>query len=306
MKLLLYLFLSIIPPQDSLKLMFWNVENFFDYHDGGANASDAEFSSRGPRHWTKKRFKAKCDAVSKTVLAAADRYGGLPDVVGLAEVENAFVLRRLLEETSLRKTDYAYVHFDSPDPRGIDVALLWRKSQLKLIEARPYGIEGLATRDILGACFKDAQGDSVAVFICHLPSKYSGAASEGRRVRAVSRLVQVSDSLRAAGWTRQVVVGDFNDVVSSGTFSPLKRRFRNLSEGLEPGTIRFSGVWETIDQAWAGGGFAAGSYAGVCDFPFLTTEDKSYGGVKPLRTYSGPAYQGGVSDHYPIFLVLIL
>lgn len=306
MKLILYIFLSLAAPQDSLKIMFWNVENFFDFRDSGTSASDAEFSSTGSRHWTKKRFKAKCQAVAKTIFAAADAYGGLPDVVGLAEVENAYVLRRLLDQTVLRKTDYAFLHYDSPDPRGIDVALLWRKSRLKLLDSGPCRLEAFATRDILSACFAGAQGDSIAVFVCHLPSKHGGAASEGKRVLAVERLLQASDSLREAGWCRQAVVGDFNDGPMSETFAPLERKFRNLAKGFKSGTIRFSGVWETIDQALVSRSPEIKAEAFVCDFPFLSTQDKAYGGTKPLRTYSGPAYLGGISDHYPIILMLEL
>jgi len=304
MKLLICLFLALSQPQDSLRIMFWNVENFFDCRDGAQSAFDTDFSPRGERHWTKKRFAAKCDAVAKTVLAAADRYGALPDVVGLAEVENARVLRCLLEDTALRKTDYAYVHKDSPDPRGIDVALLWRKSRLKLLAEGSYRVPGLATRDILGSCFETVEGDSVAVFVCHLPSKYGGASSEGRRALAVDRLLNVSDSLCAEGWTRLVVVGDFNDVPSCATFAPLETNFICMSGEMDPGTIRFSGVWQTIDQAWVSRNAGIRGRAAVCDFPFLRTQDKAYGGYKPLRTYSGPAYLGGVSDHYPIILIL--
>ena len=125
---------------DSLVVMFWNVEKIieetlnlrdvrvFDYIDDGKGESDREFSSTGERYWTKKRFHAKCDAVAKTVLWMGDRYGRLPDVIGLAEVENRGVLARLLSSTLLRKYDYAIVHRESGDRRGIDVALLYRKS----------------------------------------------------------------------------------------------------------------------------------------------------------------------------------
>ena len=114
------------PDRDSLLVVFWNVENFFDYH------SDSK-----PQYWTKGRFYAKCDAVAKTLLRIADRYGRLPDAVGFAEVENAFVLRQLVNTTALRKLDYRIVHYDSPDHRGIDCALLCRRSTLPLRAAPP-------------------------------------------------------------------------------------------------------------------------------------------------------------------------
>ena len=169
--------------------MFWNLENFFDYRNDSTSVSDAEFSSFGPKRWTRKRFNAKCNAVAKTILWAGGRMGGLPDVVGFAEVENGFVLRRLLQGTALWKTDYTVVHYDSPDPRGIDVALLYRRSRMKLLDAKPCHIYDadssiMATRDILMAHFVGTGGD-LAVLINHHPSKYGGAASEPRRWRAV-------------------------------------------------------------------------------------------------------------------------
>ena len=112
--------------------MFWNMENFYDYIDQNTGGSDNEFSSMGPRHWTKKRFYRKCDDTAKTIFWIADKYGRMPDVIGLAEVENRGVLTKLLSSTLLRKFDYGVVHHESEDRRGIDVALLYRKSSMTL------------------------------------------------------------------------------------------------------------------------------------------------------------------------------
>ena len=117
--------------KDSLLVMFWNMENFFDYRDGGEGESDNEFSSMGLRRWTKKRFYAKCNAVAKSLYWISEKYGEFPDVIGLAEIENSNVLYRLLKDTALKKTDYAFIHYDGSDRRGIDVALLYRKSVLE-------------------------------------------------------------------------------------------------------------------------------------------------------------------------------
>ena len=121
--MILALWLALAPQTDTLRVLFWNLENFFDSRNDSTSVSDAEFSARGARHWNRKRFTAKNNAIAKGILWAASDQGGLPDVIGLAEVENAFVLRRLLQATALRKLDYGMVHFDSPDSRGIDVAL---------------------------------------------------------------------------------------------------------------------------------------------------------------------------------------
>ena len=122
---------------EPLLVMFWNLENFFDWKDGGGSGSDREFSSFGERHWTKSRFYTKCNVIAKTFLWMEDEYGRIPDVAGFAEVENRFVLNALLNSTALRKYDYEAVHYDSPDPRGIDVALIYRRSVFMKSVSRP-------------------------------------------------------------------------------------------------------------------------------------------------------------------------
>jgi hypothetical protein len=138
--------------------MFWNVENFFDWRNDSTTVSDAEFSSRGERRWTWKRFQAKVNAFAKALFWIEGDTGRLPDIIGLEEVENAFVLRQLLQKTALRKLDYKYVHYDSPDRRGIDVALLYRTSRLELLDSKPCHLFSsdtlMATRDILLCVFK--------------------------------------------------------------------------------------------------------------------------------------------------------
>jgi endonuclease/exonuclease/phosphatase family metal-dependent hydrolase len=150
----------ILSPEDSLSVMFWNVENFFDWRNDSTTVSDVEFSAAGERHWTWKRFQAKANAFAKALFWVEAETGRLPDIVGLEEVENAFVLRQVLQKTALRKLDYKYVHFDSPDRRGIDVALLYRSSRLELLDSKPCHLFAadtlMATRDILLCVFKRA------------------------------------------------------------------------------------------------------------------------------------------------------
>ena len=144
--------------------MFWNVENFFDWRNDSTTVSDVEFSAAGERHWTWKRFQAKANAFAKALFWVEAETGRLPDIIGLEEVENAFVLRQVLQKTALRKLDYKYVHYDSPDRRGIDVALLYRSSRLELLDSKPCHLFAadtvMATRDILLCVFRQA-GTSV-------------------------------------------------------------------------------------------------------------------------------------------------
>ena len=192
--------------------MFWNLENFFDYRNDSTSVSDAEFSSFGGKRWNKKRFYAKCNAVAKGILWAGSKMGGLPDVVGFAEVENSFVLRRLIQSTALRKLDYRIIHYESPDPRGIDVAMLYRSSKLTLRSSKPCHIYApdssvVATRDILLAQFTGLDGEDFAVLVNHHPSKYGGAESEPRREMAVRRLKSLADSLLNLGVEKIVAAG---------------------------------------------------------------------------------------------------
>ena len=267
--------------RDSLLVIFWNLENFFDYR-----------SDNKPQYWTKARFYAKCDGIAKTLLRIADRYGRLPDAVGFAEVENAFVLRRLLSETALRKLDYQLVHYDSPDRRGIDCALLCRRSTLPLRGSAPKHVPDsaggvMATRDILLAEF-----DSLAILVNHHPSQLGGKAD--RRELALARLRALTDSLHVAGQRRTLAIGDFNEDL----WKEVPGQARNDSRG----TLKYNGKWEKID-----GGFAEGFVRvreEVFDDPVLLEADKAFGGEKPRRTFVGPRYTGGVSDHLPVVFIV--
>jgi endonuclease/exonuclease/phosphatase family metal-dependent hydrolase len=304
--LFLCLFLALNPPADSLKVLFWNLENFFDWRNDSTSVADAEFSSFGARRWTRKRFNAKSNAIAKGLL-----WAGAPDVIGLAEVENAFVLKRLLAETALRKMDYKIVHFDSPDSRGIDVALLYRSSRLILADAKPCHLFAadssvLATRDILLVRFKDPD---IAFLVNHHPSKYGGAAvSEARRQIAVQRLKQLADSLQGLGITRIVAMGDMNDTPANPVYRQLEPTLMNLAEPLYrqgEGTIKYDGAWELIDMIFVSSATGAGPMQ-ILQIPFLMTRDATHAGTKPLRTYSGPRYLGGVSDHCPVMATIPL
>lgn len=259
---------------DTLRIMFWNVENFFDYR-----------SESAPKYWTSGRFHAKCNGIAKTIMSFADRYGGAPDIVGLAEIENSFVLKTLVSSTLLRKLGYTIVHYESPDHRGIDCALLYRRSRLHLAESFPVHIldsagSPMATRDILVARF-----DSLTVMVNHHPSKIGGKSD--RRRAAFSTMEATADSLMAAGAARILSIGDFNDDLWH-------------VDGL--GTIKYNGEWEKIDGHFIYGNVTVTE--DVFDYPPLMTADKAFGGLKPRRTFVGPRYEGGLSDHLPIALMI--
>lgn len=305
MKILFLWVALILAPGDSIGVMFWNLENFFDPRCDSLNTADIEFSPKGERRWTPKRFRRKCDSVAKGILYIASEKGHLPDIIGVAEIENSYVLRSLIKGTALSKLDYRYVHYDSPDPRGIDVGLLYRKSSLTLVSSGAGAIPGIRTRDILLAEFLRADGGpQLAVLVNHHPSKYGGPSSSVRREAAVRALACMADSLREEGYRLIIATGDFNDTPDEPVYGqiplinaslPLHRR------GV--GSIRFDGRWELIDLFFLSEELA-GNPIEVFRIPFLMTKDSVHSGEKPFRTYSGPRYIGGVSDHLPILLTI--
>jgi len=256
--------------------MFWNVENFFE---------------------ARPHFNDKCNGIAKTVMLAADEFGGMPDLIGLAEVENRRVVQKLVSRTGLRRADYGIVHYDSPDRRGIDCALLYRRSRFRLVFSKPCHLPDslgrpLPTRDILLAVLMPSEAAPVAILVNHHPSKV-GKGSEGRRELAMARLLALRDSLLAEGIGRIIAIGDFNDEVT-----PVAGVTPAYPDGA--GTIKFQGKWEKIDGCPMLEGFQAREH--IFAPPHLSTRDTRFSGLKPLRTFSGPRYLGGLSDHYPIIL----
>ena len=336
MRTLLLLWLFVAPGVDTLQAMFWNVENFFDWRNDSTTVSDLEFSAAGERHWTWKRFQAKANAFAKALFWVEAETGRLPDLVGLEEVENTFVLRQVLQKTALRKLDYKYVHYDSPDRRGIDVALLYRSSRLELLDSKPCHLYAadtvMATRDVL-LCVFQKDSAKIAVLVNHHPSKYGGASeSEPRRRIAVARLRFLADSLSAVGIDRIIAGGDFNDTPDNPVFGLLEPALAPMHMDLFRrglGTIKYDGKWDLIDQIYVSpalldapmpapasdsssgvtgrqedkvGGPWARARMRILRIPFLLTRDTVHSGEKPLRTYTGPRHTGGVSDHLPVLL----
>lgn len=285
----------------SLTLVFWNVENFFYPAAESGNPSENEFTPCGGKRWTWKRFRSKCDLICKTIFAAGDFCGSLPDIICLEEVENDAALKALAHGTLLDKCGYRYVHFDSRDPRGIDCALLYRRGIPAPDDAFAVplilpGGDTLRTRDILCVRF-----GTLAVLVNHHPSKL-GPDSGSKRLLALNTLHSVCDSLASAGCSI-IAVGDFNDTPSSlsdSLMAPMKEIFPKGWPSGGCGTIKFSGNWQLIDRCFVSNEIDCRTE--VFSPEFLCEPDRRYGGVKPKRTYSGPRYRGGASDHLPVCL----
>ena len=306
-------FIILLGTGVSSVLFFWNLENFFDPFDDPVTLDD-EFTARGEKHWNWKRFTHKANGIAKTILAASDYGGAPPDICAFAEVENRFVLRRLKDSTPLEKLDYEIIHRDSPDPRGIDVALLYRKSRFKPLRVEAMRVsEEFDTRDILYV--KGVLGaDTVHIFVNHWPSKRGGAAVSGpKRAAAAARLSaacdsirtacdsirNACDSIRAASPRQQIIaLGDFNDTPENVSL-PLHNLAAPLAARGE-GTLKYRGNWEMIDQCFVSD--TSGCTMHIFKPLFLVEPDPAFTGDKPRRTYVGPRHNGGLSDHLPIVL----
>ena len=199
--LLIFIFLCCMLPvsaQESFRVLFWNVENLFDCKDD-PKKNDNEFLPDATRRWTYFRYRDKLNQLAKAIVASGNEY--LPDLVGLCEVENDSCMVDLIKHSPLREADYRYVMTDSPDQRGIDVALLYQRGSFKLLQNQsiriPYQLlKKGPTRDILHVVGKVISGDSLDVIVCHPPSRSGGQAkSEPYRLFTAGVLKQTIDSL---------------------------------------------------------------------------------------------------------------
>ena len=313
-----------------LLVMFWNVENFFDTYNNPYR-NDDEFTPTGENHWTKEKFQQKRDDIVKTIALVAEQYGTFPTLIGLCEVENAYTLNQLAAHTPLAKVGYKFIHKESPDSRGIDVALLYREDTFTPLEKHFYSV-GFPTRDILYTKGVVNSLDTLHILVNHWPSKSGGEkASEPRRIAVAQRVKGITDSLLAANPSANILLmGDFNDTHNSKSLKILTENNlpddssgRKVLENLAPfawgadGTHKYRGVWSTIDQFLVSQGMLECEQEGVLPQwvfcrkemeifspEFLLEWDKTYMGIKPRRTYQGPKYLGGVSDHLPIILTL--
>jgi exonuclease III len=306
--------------------MFFNLENYFAPVVDSAHPK-REFSPAGIRHWTWDRFKIKTNGIYKTIVSI----GGLepPDIIGFCEIENRFVLNQLYYNTPLAKFDYGIVHQESPDRRGIDVALFYKKSTFVLVNKKFIRVDlgkRRTTRDILYAKGIVNELDTLHIMVVHAPSKYGGAAaSEPNRQKFAAVLRHFIDSLNSV--TNKLylaIMGDFNDLPDSPSVAKVLQASANL-QGYAPdtlynlamplhkqgkGSLKYGGRWQLIDLAFVSGNllnpreplYCVPSDYRIFDAPFLLEEDAQGAGVIPKRTYRGMRYNGGISDHLPIVL----
>ena len=284
----------------------WNVENLFDtIHDDGKD--DYEFMPTAERRWNSSRYWRKLRGLTQT-LAAME----LPALVGLQEVENDTVLRDLTRRTALWPARYRYVITDSPDSRGVDVALLYNPKVFSLLSWHavrvPVHKHNLRpTRDLLVASGIVGK-DTLHICVVHLPSRrINDKSTQQLRALAVETLCGILDSLQSK---KVMVMGDFNAEPGDKIFSMLSSRLRTLmpTDGKilndRRGTYYFRGVWGFLDHILVSPELYGYSTAEAqeCRFPWLLRTDKQI----PHRTYGGTSYLGGLSDHLPLIADFVM
>ena len=284
-----------------MRIVSYNVENLFDtQHDTLKN--DSSFLPDGMHHWTYRRYQTKIDRIAQ-VLVNIGGWESVP-LVGLCEVENARCLRHLCYQ--LRRFHYKYVHYDSPDERGVDVALLYDSTRISILnsQAIPLMLENDRTRDILYVSALYELRDTVHVMLCHLPSQLGGASSsDWKRQHAKSLLQSHIDSILLLQPSANIVLmGDMNTLPQDDLNAMTNLMLPIQKSGL--GTHKYQGIWTCLDQFYVSPSLVSRAQTTIFSPPWLMEEDVPYLDLKPRRTYVGYRYNDGYSDHLPIVLTI--
>lgn len=302
---------------------FYNLENLFDTKDD-PNTLNRDFLPWGKKFWTEKKYRKKIYKLGTAISSIAkNKTDKAPVLVGLAEVENAAVVQDLIDSKHLKESNYNFVHYNSPDERGIDVALLvnedyFEVSHSETVPMAIYETNGVKdyTRDALYV-----QGflneEKVHVFVCHWPSRRDGAEKTShKRVQAAQQLSDFITSNEVIDASSKIIImGDFNDnpvdesvkehLVSATMYNPFEKLMT-----ITRGSLSHYNTWHLFDQIIFSHNFfklEKGTHcfqdADIFDKQFLAEwEGRSKG--NPFRTYKGKRYLGGYSDHFPVYINL--
>ena len=310
------------PNSETYTIAFYNTENLLDYRD---NPSVINGLIKTASHkWTKKRYEKK---IYNTGLAISkigfEELQKPPALIGLAEVENDRVLNDLIKSTHLRDYNYGFVRYDSPDERGINVALLYDKSRFKVESSKNMmlNVESEAgvrdyTRDILKVS-GHLDGEKIHLFINHWPSRHEESDSTGhKRMHAAQKMVSLMDAiLEVEKDAKIIVMGDFNDNPKNESIQYLKNT-KSLYNPMEElmsytrGSASHNFKWMLFDQIMLTRNFLDQDQEGlkflkvdIFNEKFLAENRGKYKG-QPFRTYIGKKYKGGFSDHFPVYIQL--
>ncbi|WP_218598290.1 endonuclease/exonuclease/phosphatase family protein [Polaribacter sp. NJDZ03] len=301
---------------------FYNVENLFDTVNDPKTFDD-DFTTNGKNHWNNKRYRDKIKKLGSVISQLGkERSYTVPALVGLVEVENAKVVKDLANSKDLKKHHYGFVHYDSPDDRGIDVALLYNKELFELIDSEHFPLyledeEGKRdyTRDIL-VVSGNLNGELVHVLVNHWPSRREGIEeSEPKRIDAAKLARTIIEGLQARNFDAKIIImGDFNDdptnksikeyLMTDDFYNPMEK----ILDRDAIGSLTYEGKWNLFDQIIITKNFLD-KKEGKIYFKHAEVFNKKWlkifkGKLKgsPFRTYIGPWYQGGFSDHFPVYV----
>lgn len=283
------------PKTENIRIGFYNAENVFDtLREPGKN--DAEYTPEGEKAWDTEKYRTK---IRHTAQVIADLQA---DILAMAEVENDAVLVELCAEIQAQNgSEYRFVHLESGDDRGIDPALLYRpdmfdpagESQLLPVAKNARGI--LHVKGVLRAT-----GDTLHLLVNHWTSRYMGQkATEDARIAAAERLASIADSLNGADGNALIAaMGDLNDTPDEKSVQHLLARTSNLRahNRIDTRTYYYRGEWLSFDQIFTNF-VPADDTVKVWRADYLLQKDGT-----PWRTYSGPVYRGGYSDHLPVYI----
>ncbi|MCO6462798.1 MAG: endonuclease/exonuclease/phosphatase family protein [Saprospiraceae bacterium] len=310
---------------------FYNLENLFDT-ENDSTINDEEFLPEGARAWTPERYAEKSANMAYVIsqIGINDAPSGL-SILGVAEIENRKVLEDLVAQPSIVNRNYEIIHYDSPDPRGVDVALLYNPKHFTPIQSRPIQMLQIneqnkrRSRDVLYVK-GILETDTLHILVNHWPSRGGGPVTVRLRNEAARLNRTLIDSItQVVPDAKIIVMGDLNDdptsesiksylrtvskigdVNKTGMFNPFEEKYRR---GL--GSNAYRDAWSLFDQIIISKGWADqnqdGYYyfkANIFNKKFLIQPTGQYKGY-PMRTFSGDEYQGGYSDHFPTYIYFI-
>ncbi len=323
-----FTFVTLSAQTDSMFIASWNVENLFDTVDDPIT-NDSEFLPDGSKEWTLERYERKLENLSKVIGEMNNNSG--PDILGLVEVENKNVVIDLAKKSNIK--NYEVVHFDSPDFRGIDNALLFDKNKFELLHSNNFEVKldsNRTTRDILFVQLKyKADNEIINFFVNHWPSRRGGLEkSEANRIEAASVLKNVLDSLllSSGAQTNLVIMGDFNDETDNRSILEiLKSSNFNCDDNHEnkfllntsaskdisgEGTYLYQKNWNMLDQIIISKSFDDGTgWEYICNSfdifkkDYMITKDGYFKGAI-IPSFGGRKYLDGYADHYPVSIIL--
>ncbi|UMB59643.1 endonuclease [Lutibacter sp. A80] len=304
-------------------IAFYNLENLFDTKNN-PNTLDDDFTPKGRKNWNYKRYKRKLTKLSNVLhQLGKEKSYHTPAIIGVVEVENKVVLDDLVNTKNLKNEHYGIVHYDSPDERGIDVALLYKKELFELLYSETFPLyinsengERDYTRDVL-LVKGNLNGELIHILVNHWPSRRSGEDfTEKNRIKAAELVANITANIsEEIDDAKIIIMGDFNDDPTSKSVKKhlVNNTFYNPMERLittGKGTLNYKKTWHLFDQIIFSKNFIAVEenkhsfkYAEVFDRYFLKEWNGKYKG-NPFRTYIGKWYQGGFSDHFPVYVYL--